>query len=254
MRSPAQWCGCSSRAGISLNGFPPRRRRSVSGSISWACIDAWPAAVVIGVLALAVRWLSGRGTWSLALPFAALWIASPAVARWISRSPLVAADAVSRLPMSGAAADRAADVAILRDLRDPADNMLPPDNFQEDPTPVLAHRTSPTNVGLYSSRWSPPAISDGSGRRSHRTTRDDAGTMAGLHRFRGHFYNWYDTRDLRPWIRDMSPPSTAATWRASDRAGKRVPGMDERGYPRRPAPAPGSRTHSILPARQEPTA
>ena len=30
-----------------------------------------------------------------------------------------------------------------------ADNMLPPDNFQEDPAPVLAHRTSPTNIGLY---------------------------------------------------------------------------------------------------------
>ena len=27
--------------------------------------------------------------------------------------------------------------------------MLPPDNFQEDPRPVLAHRTSPTNLGLY---------------------------------------------------------------------------------------------------------
>ena len=31
----------------------------------------------------------------------------------------------------------------------PADNMLPPDNFQEDPKPVVAHRTSPTNIGLY---------------------------------------------------------------------------------------------------------
>src|ERR1700731_1382639 len=30
-----------------------------------------------------------------------------------------------------------------------ADHMLPPDNFQEDPAPVLAHRTSPTNIGLY---------------------------------------------------------------------------------------------------------
>ncbi len=27
--------------------------------------------------------------------------------------------------------------------------MLPPDNFQEDPAPALAHRTSPTNLGLY---------------------------------------------------------------------------------------------------------
>src|SRR5260370_31932710 len=31
----------------------------------------------------------------------------------------------------------------------PEDHMLPPDNFQEDPKPVLAHRTSPTNIGVY---------------------------------------------------------------------------------------------------------
>ena len=31
----------------------------------------------------------------------------------------------------------------------PADQMLPPDNFQEEPAGVLAHRTSPTNLGLY---------------------------------------------------------------------------------------------------------
>ena len=31
----------------------------------------------------------------------------------------------------------------------PADHDLPPDNFQEDPKPVVAHRTSPTNIGLY---------------------------------------------------------------------------------------------------------
>ncbi len=29
------------------------------------------------------------------------------------------------------------------------DNMLPPDNFQEDHEPVIAHRTSPTNLSLH---------------------------------------------------------------------------------------------------------
>ncbi len=46
--------------------------------------------VILGVLALAVSLLAGRGTWPLALPLAALWIASPAIARWISRSPEIA--------------------------------------------------------------------------------------------------------------------------------------------------------------------
>ena len=79
------------------------------------------------------------------------------------------------------------------------DQMLPPDNFQEDPRPVLAHRTSPTNMGLYllsavSARdfgWS------GTFEFVERAEATLA-TMNRLERFRGHFYNWYDTRDLRP--------------------------------------------------------
>ena len=51
-------------------------------------------AVVIAVVAVIVTW--GRGTWPLVLPFAALWIVSPAIARWTSRSSLVA----ERLAMS----------------------------------------------------------------------------------------------------------------------------------------------------------
>src|SRR2546426_10067782 len=31
----------------------------------------------------------------------------------------------------------------------PDEHALPPDNFQEEPNPVAAHRTSPTNLGLY---------------------------------------------------------------------------------------------------------
>ena len=77
--------------------------------------------------------------------------------------------------------------------------MLPPDNFQEDPRPVVAHRTSPTNIGLY-------LLSAVSARDFGWTGTLDfvervEATLATLNRlesFRGHFYNWYDTRDLRP--------------------------------------------------------
>ncbi len=47
-------------------------------------------AVVIAVLAMIVAGAGGNATWPLALPFAALWFASPAIARWTSRSPPVA--------------------------------------------------------------------------------------------------------------------------------------------------------------------
>src|SRR3990170_269592 len=47
-------------------------------------------AVVIGVAALVFALLAGEGSWPLAAAFAVLWIASPAIARWASRSPLAA--------------------------------------------------------------------------------------------------------------------------------------------------------------------
>jgi cyclic beta-1,2-glucan synthetase len=78
------------------------------------------------------------------------------------------------------------------------DHGLPPDNFQEDPRPVIAHRTSPTNIGLYllcavSARdfgWL------GTVEAIERLEATLA-TLQRLQRFRGHFYNWYDTANLR---------------------------------------------------------
>ena len=79
------------------------------------------------------------------------------------------------------------------------DHMLPPDNFQEEPIPVVAHRTSPTNLGLY--LLSVAAARDFGWlgmRRDRGAAGGDSRTMSRLERFRGHFYNWYDTLDLRP--------------------------------------------------------
>jgi hypothetical protein len=72
-------------------------------------------------------------------------------------------------------------------------------NFQEDPKPVVAHRTSPTNIGLY--LLSTVAARDFGWLGSlDMLARLEATleTMGRLERFRGHFYNWYDTGDLRP--------------------------------------------------------
>ena len=160
--------------------------------------------VAAGVAALLVAQMFGHGTWPLALPFAGLWIASPALARWTSLSPSTA----DQIPLSAADADSLRQIArrtwrFFETFVTPADNMLPPDNFQEDPVPAVAHRTSPTNLGLYL--------------LSVATARDFAwlGTieaverleatltsMGRLARFRGHFFNWYDTVDLRT----LDPP------------------------------------------------
>ena len=94
-------------------------------------------AVIIAAVAVIVASAWGHGTWPLVLPFAALWIASPAIARWTSRSPIVA----GRQSMSDGDA-RALRLIARRTWRffetfvTPADQMLPPDNFQEDPAPM----------------------------------------------------------------------------------------------------------------------
>jgi cyclic beta-1,2-glucan synthetase len=137
--------------------------------------------------------------WPLTLPFLVLWIASPLVALWASLPP----------PAPGHLSVTPADALALRLVArrtwrffekfvTAEDHMLPPDNFQEDPKPVVACRTSPTNLGLYlltviTARdfgWT--GTFDTVGR-----IEETFASMAKLERFRGHFYNWYDTGDLR---------------------------------------------------------
>ncbi|MET0681070.1 MAG: glucoamylase family protein, partial [Burkholderiales bacterium] len=156
--------------------------------------------VALGLGAAAVVWWAGSDAWPVAAAFVIAWIASPAIARWTSLSPLVA----GRLPVSAEDA-RALRLVARRTWRffetfvTPTDHMLPPDNFQEDPKPVVAHRTSPTNLGVY--LLSAVSARDfGWAGTIETVDRLEAtlATMSGLQRFRGHFYNWYDTRDLRP--------------------------------------------------------
>jgi cyclic beta-1,2-glucan synthetase len=157
-------------------------------------------ALVIGASAIAVAWIWGRGTWPLAMVFAVAWFASPAVAFWASQSPRVAA----RRPLAEADAHALRLIArqtwrFFETFVTAASHMLPPDNFQEIPEPVVAHRTSPTNIGLY-------LMSVASARDLGWIGTFDAAarleatlsTMAGMARCHGHFYNWYDTTDLRP--------------------------------------------------------
>ena len=135
-----------------------------------------------------------------AIPFAALWVAAPAVARWVSIPP----------PIEDAEPISAADSRALRSIARRTwrfferfvtadDRFLPPDNFQEDPKPVVAHRTSATNIGLYllstlaarDMGWlGALEVAD----RLEATLR----TLGQLELYRGHFYNWYDTRRLVP--------------------------------------------------------
>ena len=156
--------------------------------------------VVVTLAGAAIVLLSGSGAAWIAGPFTILWICSPAIALWISRAPR----AEKEFPVAAADSQTLRLVArrtwrYFETFVTAADHMLPPDNFQEEPNPVLARRTSPTNVGLY-------LLAAVSARDFGWTGTVEAverleATLATLHRlqrFRGHFFNWYDTGDLRP--------------------------------------------------------
>ncbi|WP_338043485.1 glucoamylase family protein [Novacetimonas maltaceti] len=147
-----------------------------------------------------VDMVAHHAAWSLfvAMPLALVWGASPIVAMWVSRFPVTAARSrPSRTDIRSLRMTARRTWRFFETFVTPADHMLPPDNFQEDPDAVLAHRTSPTNIGLYllcciSARdfgWM------GLAETLERLEATFA-TLDALPRYRGHFYNWYDTSDL----------------------------------------------------------
>ncbi|HEY5961330.1 MAG TPA: DUF3131 domain-containing protein, partial [Polyangiaceae bacterium] len=79
------------------------------------------------------------------------------------------------------------------------DNWLPPDNFQQEPRGVIAHRTSPTNIGLYLlSVASARDFGFITLRQLSRRLDDTLSTLERMERRDGHILNWYDTQSLRP--------------------------------------------------------
>jgi cyclic beta-1,2-glucan synthetase len=75
---------------------------------------------------------------------------------------------------------------------------LAPDNFQEDPEPILALRTSPTNIGLQLLS-TVSAVDLGFITRSDMIDRVEKvfRSLERMRRFHGHFFNWYDLNELR---------------------------------------------------------
>jgi cyclic beta-1,2-glucan synthetase len=158
------------------------------------------SSVVLGIVAIAIAFLRFDYGSLIIIPFGLAWLAAPVSAYWMSQRPdfadveSVAPQDIDALRSVARQTWRFFETFVTSD-----DQMLPPDNFQEDPDPRVAHRTSPTNIGLYllSVAGAKEFGWIGLGDATTRLER----TMATLHRmetYRGHLYNWYDTQDLRP--------------------------------------------------------
>ena len=135
------------------------------------------------------------------MPISAAWIIAPAVAWWISCPGAIGSVSFS-LPRQEFLEKTARRTwRFFETLVVAQDNWLPPDNIQESPTTVIAPRTSPTNIGMglladlsaYDFGYLPVA-------KLLERTGKTFSTLERLERFRGHFYNWYDTRSLKPLL------------------------------------------------------
>ena len=161
----------------------------------------WTAPAVALAIATVVAVVAPRRL-LLASPILILWFISPAFV-YVAGRPLLQRG--SR-PSAGANAQPCARVArrtwrFFEELAGPADHWLIPDNYQEDRQDVIAHRTSPTNIGLQV--LSTLAAFD-FGYLSYAGVLDRLeptfDTLLRMQRYRGHFYNWYDTRTLAPLV------------------------------------------------------
>ncbi|QLC26483.1 cellobiose phosphorylase [Parasphingopyxis algicola] len=158
----------------------------------------WLAPVValaMGVLLLLVR----PTALPAALPLLLLWIAAPEITVRIGAartSEFMPLDADDRLFLRALARRT---WFYFETFAGPEDNWLPPDNYQGEPHEEVAHRTSPTNIGMMllstATAWDFGYI----GRTELAARTDNAlQSLARLERYRGHLFNWYDTQSLKP--------------------------------------------------------
>ncbi|HRO60425.1 MAG TPA: protein ndvB, partial [Burkholderiaceae bacterium] len=161
---------------------------------------AMAGVLPIAAIGLVIPLAAGSSGAAVALFFALFWAGSPAFA-WLISRPAGIEDRLEVAPDDVGRLRRIARRTWLYFETFVTDehNMLPPDNFQETPAPVVAGRSSPTNIGVY-------LLSTVSARdfgwvgfveaieRLERTLS----SIERMERHRGHLYNWYDTRTLEP--------------------------------------------------------
>ncbi len=156
----------------------------------------------VALLLLGALFAAGTPHPLLATLLCLLWGASPVWTWWVSRTRPVPRSAA--LP-----ADEA--VALEKTARDTwrffercvtaDEHHLPPDNLQTTPHDIVAHRTSPTNIGLYLLAAACARAFGWIGTEQLLTRLEATlATLAGLQRHRGHFLNWYDTQTCAPLL------------------------------------------------------
>lgn len=133
------------------------------------------------------------------LPLLLLWIVAPAATWWVSQAAAGSKAALSAGQVYFLQKLSRRTWAYFEAFVNEEENWLPPDNYQEVPRGIVAHRTSPTNIGMaLLANLSAADFGYITGGELLHRCAGTFGAMARLERMRGHFYNWYDTLSLMP--------------------------------------------------------
>lgn len=171
--------------------------RGASRTVASSFQTMWFAPASAAVIALLLLFFDPLML-QIAGPFVALWLVSPVIAWWSSRTlsapPVRLSDAQwSFLRKLARRTWRYFEMYVTGQ-----ENWLPPDNIQEKPAEGIASRTSPTNIGV-SLLANLAAFDFGYCSAEHMLDRVSRtlSTLTRMERYRGHWFNWYDTRSLK---------------------------------------------------------
>ncbi len=134
-----------------------------------------------------------------AMPILLLWLIAPEIAIWTARPRRFRGETASDADRSYLAQIARRTWYFFETFVGPEDNWLPPDNYQDVPEHKIAHRTSPTNIGLFLvSALSARALGFIATSDLVMRAQNTLATLDRLKSHRGHILNWYDTRSLEP--------------------------------------------------------
>ncbi|MFT4094137.1 MAG: glucoamylase family protein [Niabella sp.] len=167
-------------------------------TIADAYVYMWTGILITAVLAALVI-IYNPSVLPIAAPFLLLWFVSPAIAWKVSKSRAKTAFDITAKETEFLQVLSRKTWSFFEDFVTAEDNFLPPDNYQEKPATVTAHRTSPTNIGL-ACLASLSAYDFGyiSFNKLIERLQNTFSSLNDMERYRGHFYNWYGTIDLQP--------------------------------------------------------
>ncbi|MBC7873032.1 MAG: cyclic beta 1-2 glucan synthetase, partial [Ferruginibacter sp.] len=181
-----------------LQWNPYSNTRADQKTIAGAYLVMWFPPFLAGVVFLYLT-IYAPVTLAKVLPFLLAWIASPLVA-WLISRPY----SEKKIEISSGQTIYLRTLArkiwsFFETYAVKEDNWLPPDNYQEEPVERIAHRTSPTNIGL-SLLSNLTAYDFGyiTAGELIGLTSNTVSTMQGMDKYKGHLYNWYDTQTLAP--------------------------------------------------------